>query len=40
MRPIKIHKLWNKAGDKKKIKKNAALKGGVVYMDVHVCEFV
>lgn len=38
MRPIKIHKLWNKARDKKK--KNAALKGGVVYMDVHVCEFV
>ena len=38
MRPIKIHKLWNKARDKKKKKKNAALKGGgVVYMDVRVC---
>lgn len=37
MRPIKIHKLWNKARDKKKKKKNAAQKGEVVYMDVHVC---
>lgn len=41
MRPIKIHKLWNKARFKKK---NAVerIKGGVEYMDVlvHVCVWI
>lgn len=37
MRPIKIHKLWNKARDKIKKINNVPLKGGMVYTDVHVC---
>lgn len=36
MRPIKIHKLWNKARDKKKKKNSSARGKGWVYMCVNL----